>query len=158
MYRTLLSLVAAIVVVQVMRADEPPATRDGQNASAERRLPYTEGSVYAMTFIRTRPGRTNDYLKNLQGVYRKVMEDAKSQGLILSYKVFLAPAANRADWDVMTMIEYKNMAAFDGLDEKWEGVYAKSIGSEQEQRAGSQARGKIRDILGEKIVREVVLK
>jgi hypothetical protein len=58
----------------------------------------------------------------------------------------------------MTMIEYKNMAALDGLDEKWAAVYAKSIGTEQEQRTGSQQRGKIRDILGEKIVREVILK
>jgi len=153
-----LSLFAAVFVVQVLRADEPLATRDAQDASAERRLPYTEGSVYALTFIRTRPGRTNDYLTSLQTIYRKVMEDAKSQDLILSYKVFLAPAANRADWDVMTMIEYKNMAAFDGLQQKWEGIYAKSIGSEQQQRAGSQERGKVRDILGEKIVREIILK
>jgi hypothetical protein len=158
MYRTQLALLAAALVVQLARADPPFAAQDAQDASAERRLPYTEGTVYAMTFIRTRPGRTNDYLKNLRAVYQKVMEDAKSKGLILSYKVFLAPAANRADWDVMTMIEYKNMAAFDGLDEKWEGIYAKSIGNEQEQRAGSQERGKIRDILGEKVVREIILK
>ena len=111
-----------------------------------------------MTFIRTQAGRTNDYLKNLRAVYQKVMEDAKSQGLILSYKVFLAPAANRADWDVMTVVEYKNMAALDGLAEKWEAVYARSIGNEQEQRAGSQERGKIRDILGQKVAREVILK
>jgi hypothetical protein len=158
MYRTLLALVLAVLSVQVTRAEPPFAAHDAQDASAERRLPYTEGSVYAITFIRTRPGRTNDYLKNLRAVYQKVMEDAKSQGLILSYKILLAPAANRTDWDVMTMIEYKNMAAFDGLQEKWEGVYAKSIGSEQEQRAGSQERGKIRDILGEKIAREIILK
>jgi hypothetical protein len=129
-----------------------------QEGSAESRLPYSEGSVFAMTFVRTRPGMTNDYLKNLRAIYRKVMEDAKSQGLILSYHVFLAPAANRSDWDVMTVIEYKNMAALDGVDEKWEAIYAKVIGSEQEQRSGSQQRGKVRDILGEKIVREIVLK
>jgi hypothetical protein len=37
-------------------------------------------------------------------------------------------------------------------------VYAKSIGSEQEQRAGSQERGKVRDVLGQKVVREIILK
>jgi hypothetical protein len=129
-----------------------------QEGTAEARMPYTEGGVYALTFIRTRPGLTRDYLKNLAAVYRKVMDDAKGQGLILSYKVFLAPAANRADWDVMTMIEYKNMAALDGLEEKWESIYSKVIGNQQEQRAGSQQRGKVRDILGEKIVREIILK
>jgi hypothetical protein len=134
------------------------ASEPNQEGGAEARLPYSQGSVYALTFIRSHAGLTNDYLKNLRAVYRKVMEDAKSECLILSYKVFLAPAANRADWDVMTMIEYKNMAALDGLDEKWEAIYAKSIGTTQEQRAGSQERGKIRDILGEKIVREIILK
>jgi hypothetical protein len=152
--------VAALLTfsVQVTRADPPLSAHDAQDTSAERRLPYTEGSVYAITFIRTQPGRTNDYLKNLRAVYQKVMEDAKGQGLILSYKILLAPAANRADWDVMTMVEYKNMAAFDGLEEKWQGIYARSIGSEEEQRAGSQERGKIRDILGEKVAREIILK
>jgi hypothetical protein len=158
MYRTLFAFLVAAFSVQVARAEPPVAAHNAQDASAERHLPYAEGSVYAVTFIRTRPGRTNDYLRNLRAVYQKVMEDAKSQGLILSYKVFLATAANRGDWDVMTMIEYKNMAAFDGLKEKWEGIYAKSIGSEQEQRAGSQERGKIRDILGEKVAREIILK
>ncbi len=158
MHRIVSSLMAAALVIQGTRADPPLAASDAPDASALRRLPYTEGSVYALTFIRTRPGRTNDYLKNLHAVYQKVMEDAKTQGLIVSYKVFLAPAANRPDWDVMTMIEYKNMAAFDGLAEKWEAVYAKSIGNEQEQRAGSQERGKVRDILGQKVVREIVLK
>src|SRR5262249_1013484 len=107
MYRTLLCLFAGVFVAQATGADVPPGAHDAQDTSAERRLPYAEGNVYAMTFIRTRAGRTNDYLKNLAAVYRKVMEDAKSQGLILSYKVFLAPAANRTDWDVLTMIEYK---------------------------------------------------
>jgi len=158
MYRTLLSLLAAALAVQVARTEPPLAAHDAQDAGAERRLPYTEGSVYAMTFIRTRAGRTNDYLQNLRAVYQKVMDDAKSQGLILSYRVFLAPAANRGDWDVMTMIEYKNMAAFDGLQDKWEGIYARSIGNEQQQRAGSQERGKVRDILGEKVAREIILK
>jgi hypothetical protein len=50
------------------------------------------------------------------------------------------------------------MAALDGLDEKWEAIYAKSIGTTQEQRAGSQERGKIRDMLGVKIVRVIILK
>jgi hypothetical protein len=158
MGRMMMAFLLTVSAAQFARAEPPFAGADSQEASAERRLPYTEGNVYVMTFIRTRAGRTNDYLKNLRAVYQKVMEDAKSQGLILSYKVFLGSAANHGDWDVMTMIEYKNMAAFDGLQEKWEGIYARSIGNEQEQRSGSQERGKVRDILGEKVTREIVLK
>ena len=95
MYRKLLALSLAVLSVQVARAEPPLTAHDAPDTSAERRLPYAEGSVYAITFIRTRPGRTIDYLKNLRAVYQKVMEDAKSQGLILSYKVFLSPAAKR---------------------------------------------------------------
>ena len=97
MSRTLFAFVVAVFFVQVTRAEPLLVADDAKEASTERRLPYTEGSVYAITFIRTRPGRTNDYLKNLRAVYQKVMEDAKSKGLIVSYKVLLAPAANRGD-------------------------------------------------------------
>jgi len=121
-------------------------------------LPYTEGTVWALTFVRTKPGMTNDYIRNLSGLYRKIAEEMKKEGLIISYKILMGSAANKDDWDIMTMLEYKNMAALDGLDDKVQAIVTKALGTEEKVKEANVKRNEIRDILGEKIVREVILK
>jgi hypothetical protein len=135
--------------------------KKGQEAGAgdtPKGLPYTEGTVWALTFVRTKSGMTNDYIRNLAAVYRKIADEMKKEGLIVSYKILMGSAANKDDWDIMTMIEYKNMAALDGIDEKVEAIVTKSLGTEEKVKEGNVKRNEIRDILGEKIVREVILK
>jgi hypothetical protein len=121
-------------------------------------LPYTEGTVWAVSFIRIKPGLDNDYLRNLSAGWKKVIEEAKKGGLILSYKILSGAAANREDWDMMLMIEYKNMAALDGIDEKFEAINKKVMGSEEQQKAGSVERAELREISGGKLLRELFLK
>ncbi len=126
--------------------------------SLTQELPYTEGTVWQVSFIRTMPGMSNDYLKNLAEVWRQNCEEAKKQGLIISYKILSGYAANQEDWDLMLMIEYKNMAILDGADEKWESIYTKVIGSQEVQKVDNTKRAEMREILGRKFVREITLK
>ena len=126
--------------------------------SAAQGLPYTEGSVWSVGFVKTVPGMTNDYYKNLADNWMKMNEAAKKEGLVLSYKVLYGPAANTEDWDVMLMIEYKNMAAMDGMAEKMEALSGKLLGSQDTRRVGAVKRNEIREILGGKLVREIILK
>ena len=121
-------------------------------------LPYTEGSVWSIGFVKTVPGMTNDYYKNLADNWMKMNEAAKKEGLVLSYKVLYGPAANTEDWDIMLMIEYKNMAAMDGMAEKMEALSGKLQGSQDTRRVGAVKRNEIREILGGKLVREIILK
>jgi hypothetical protein len=121
-------------------------------------LPYTEGSVWSIGFVKTVPGMTNDYYKNLADNWLKMNEAAKKEGLVLSYKVLYGPAANTEDWDIMLMIEYKNMAAMDGMAEKMEALSGKLLGSQDTRRVGAVKRNEIREILGGKLVREIILK
>jgi hypothetical protein len=121
-------------------------------------LPYTEGSVWSVGFVKTIPGMTNDYYKNLADNWLKMNEAAKKEGLVLSYKVFYGPAANTEDWDIMLMIEYKNMAAMDGMAEKMEALSGKLLGSQDTRKVGAIKRNEIREILGGKLVREIILK
>ena len=121
-------------------------------------LPYTEGSVWSIGFVKTVPGMTNDYYKNLADNWMKMNEAAKKEGLVLSYKVLYGPAANTEDWDIMLMIEYKNMAAMDGMAEKMEALSGKLLGSQDTRRTGAVKRNEIRQILGGKLVREIILK
>jgi len=121
-------------------------------------LPYKEGTVWQVTFVKTKEGLGLDYLRNLQAGWKRVMEEAKNQGLILSYRVFSSEAANRADWDLMLMVESKNLAALDGIETKFLALESKIMGPENELRQKSIARNEIREILGTKLARELILK
>ena len=125
---------------------------------AAQELPYTEGSVFEMAFIRTLPGGYDAYMKFLQTEWKKVNEAAKKEGLILSYDVGTASPANKEDWDIVLIIEYKNMAALDGLEEKLRDVAEKAVGPSEKHEDRSKERGKIREVLGTKLVRQLKLK
>jgi hypothetical protein len=120
--------------------------------------PYTEGTVMDMTFVRVKPGGDEAYMKFLSTKWKPLNEDAKKEGLVLSYHVIQSNAVNRDDWDVLLVVEYKNMAAFDGLEAKLRPLMEKMAGSiaKAEEQAGK--RGEIREIIGEKIGRELLLK
>lgn len=120
--------------------------------------PYTEGPVWELTMVRTKPGMTDDYLKNLANAYKSTSEEAKKQGIIMDYKILLGDPANRDDYDILLLVEYKNMAAFDGLRDKADPIARKLIGSEDQMREASVKRMEIREILGTKTMREVTLK
>ena len=133
-------------------AQTSPSSSGGSNA------PYTEGPVWDITLVRTKPGMTDDYLKNLAGAYKTSSEEARKQGIILDYKIMIGDAANRDDFNVMLMVEYKNMAALDGLRDKVDPIARKLIGTEDVMRQATVKRLEIRDILGTKEMREVTLK
>jgi hypothetical protein len=120
--------------------------------------PYTEGSVWEITMVRTKAGMSDDYLKNLAQAYKSTNDEAKKQGIIMDYKILLGDAAKADDFDILLMVQYKNMAALDGLREKTDPIAAKLIGGEDQLRQGSIKRMEIRDILGTKTMREVTLK
>jgi hypothetical protein len=58
----------------------------------------------------------------------------------------------------MLLVETKNMAAFDGMEQKFEEISEKLIGGEEKQKEGAVYRNEIREILGSKVARELVLK
>lgn len=120
--------------------------------------PYTEGSVWEITMVRAKAGMSDDYLKNLAKAYKSTSDEAKKQGIIMDYKVLLGDPANADDFDILLMVQYKNMAALDGLREKTDPIATKLIGGEEQLRQGSIKRMEIRDILGSKTMREITLK
>jgi len=125
----------------------------GQSAA-----PYTEGPVWTISMIKTKPGMADDYLKNLAQAYKATNEEAKKQGIIMDYKILLGNDSTPQDFDILLMQEFKNMAAFDGLREKTDPIAKKLIGSEDVQRQGAVKRMEIREIMGNKLMREITLK
>jgi hypothetical protein len=120
--------------------------------------PYTEGTVWQITMVRTKPGMTDDYLKGLAKTLKAGLEEEKKQGLVVSYKILLGDAATPSDYNIMNMVEFKNMAALDNLREKTDPILMKIVGGEQQLREGAMKRAEIREIVGSKLMREITLK
>ena len=125
---------------------------------AQSDAPYTEGPVWTITMVKTKAGMTDDYLKALAKIYKSTNDEMKKQGLIMDYKILIGNDATPQDFDILLMVEFKNMAAFDGLREKADPIADKILGSEDARRQGAIKRMELREIMGNKLMREVTLK
>jgi hypothetical protein len=154
----LLAAAGLIALSTSASAQSPSPTAVGSTSTTGSNAPYTEGTVTQVTFVRTKAGMTDDYLKNLAKNYRMVMDEAKKANTIVGYSIFPGDPATEDDFDVMLMVEYKNMAALDSLRDKMDPIELRVAGGEDQARQGSMKRAEIREILGTKTLREVTLK
>ena len=120
--------------------------------------PYTEGSVWDVTYVKTEPGQYNAYLADLQRVWKQVNEAAMEKGYVLSYRILSAPSGHPGDWDLMLMVEYPDMASFDGADEKFDPLVERVIGNLDDQSSATVERSRLRVIQGSKLAREITLR
>src|SRR5712692_480830 len=127
-------------------------------SSAQSDAPYTEATVWQITMVKAKYGMGDQYLKGLAKTFKGTLDEAKKQNLIISYKILLGDAATPHDFDILLMVESKNMAAFDNARQKFEPIAKKIEGSTEEQEKTAVKRLDIREILGNKIMREVTLK
>jgi hypothetical protein len=125
---------------------------------AQSDAPYTEGSVWQITMVKTKYGMSDDYLKGLAKSFKGTLEEAKKQDLIQDYKILIGDAATPQDFDILLMVESKNMAAFDNARDKFDPIAKKIEGSLDQQRATATKRLEIREIMGDKLMREITLK
>jgi hypothetical protein len=127
-------------------------------ASGGSTAPYTDGSVWTLSMIKTKTGLEDEYLKQITGTVKPVYEEAKKQKIVLSYKVLHGESSNPHDFNILILVEYPNWAAFDTMREKMEPVMAKVMGSEDQRKDMAVKRLDIREILGTKTMREIMLK
>jgi hypothetical protein len=126
--------------------------------SAQSDAPYTEGPVWNITMVKAKYGMGDEYLKGLAKTFKVSLEEAKKQDLILDYKILLGTAATPQDFDILLMVESKNMAALDNAREKFDPIARKMVGTSDEQRGMAVKRIDIREIMGSKLMREITLK
>ena len=117
---------------------------------------YKEGSVWTVGFIKTGPNMSEDYLKSLKNTWKAVSDEAVKEGLIVSYKILSGTAANPDDWNIMLMQEFKNMAAMDGNDDKWDALERKVVGTDEAMQKLNESRVNMRTIYGGKLLREII--
>ena len=126
--------------------------------SAQSDAPYAEGPVWQLTMVKAKYGMGDEYLKGLAKTFKGTLDEAKKQDLIMDYKILLGPAATPQDFDLLLMVESKNMAALDNAREKFDPIARKIEGTPDQQRATQTKRLEIREIMGSKLMREITLK
>ncbi len=94
------------VVILVTAFCAAAAYCDAQSTSASSSsAPYTEGGVWNVTMVKTKPGLDDEYLKSIAQTFRGVAEEEKKQGLIMDYKVLLGDSSDRNDFNILLMVE-----------------------------------------------------
>jgi hypothetical protein len=151
-------IAAAAGAVSICSAQSSASAATTTSSATQSTAPYTEGGVWQITMVRTKPGMSDDYLKALARIFKTTNDEAKKQGIITDYKILTGDAATPGDYDILLMIQYPNMAALDGLRDKTDPIAAKTIGSEDQQRQLAVKRLEIREIMGDKTMREITLK
>jgi hypothetical protein len=129
----------------------------GVSVFAQVNRPYHNGSVWNIAFIRMKPGMETAYLDYLAGPWKTNQEAAKKDGLILSYKVITTEGHNPGDWNVMLMTEYKDLATMEANEDKGDALAQKVVGPDEKQRQGYKDRLEIREVMGDRLAREIRL-
>lgn len=119
---------------------------------------FENGPVWDYAQIKTKDGHFDDYMHWLATDWKSQEEALKKAGVIIDYKVYLVQNPRTDEPDVLLAQEYKNMAAFDTPMAQQYALQAKIAGSIAKSNAQQAARGAIRTIMGDPLVREAILK
>jgi hypothetical protein len=119
--------------------------------------PYHNGTVWNISFIRIKPGMDSAYMNYLASSWKTEQEAQKKDGNILSYKVMSVEGHTPGDFNLMLMTEYKNLATMEANEDKADAVAQKVIGTDAVQMQGYKERLEIREIMGDRLAREIIL-
>ncbi|HEV8158177.1 MAG TPA: hypothetical protein VGP58_04045 [Pyrinomonadaceae bacterium] len=119
--------------------------------------PYRNGSVWSIGFIQMKPGMDTAYLNYVATDWKREQEALKKDGQIISYKVLTTETHGSDDWNIMLMTEYKNMATMEANEAKADNLAQTVIGNDEKQMQGYRDRLQIREVLENRLAREVVL-
>lgn len=138
---TLVALVLTLSVVVVAQVNRP----------------YRNATVWNIGFIRMKPGMETAYLNYVAGDWKREQDALKKDGQIISYKILQTEAHGSSDWNLLLLTEYKDLATYEKNLEKADALLQKVIGNDEKQMQGYRDRLEIREVLGERIAREIAL-
>ncbi|MBA3442376.1 MAG: hypothetical protein H0T92_21175 [Pyrinomonadaceae bacterium] len=119
---------------------------------------YTPGSVWGVTMVRIHQGMDQAYLEYLDTRLKKESEISIKNGFMKSYKILRAQDDD-SGWNMLILREYESFAALEKNEEKADEVLRQATGiDDQKAMQGYIDRSKIRDVLGTKYMRELVLR
>lgn len=120
--------------------------------------PFHDGPVWDITFVKGKPGVELKYMEFLATEWKTEQEALKKAGLILNYMVIQTEAHSPTDFDLMLMVEFKDLATMEANQDKAEAVANQALNSNDKKMIeGYQERASWREIIGDRLAREIIL-
>jgi len=119
--------------------------------------PTHDGTVWTLSFIHVKPGMNPAYEKYLASDWKKMEDTLKAAGVTLSYKVITTEAHSPTDWDLMLMVEYKDLTSLEANQDKADALLQKMFGGDEKVMQGYKDRSEIREVIGTRVAREMIL-
>ena len=119
--------------------------------------PFHNGPVWAVSLIRVKAGMDTAYMNYVANEWKKEQEALKTEGISLGYKVLATEPHSSQDWNLMLMTEYKNLATLEASEQKADALAQRVVGSDEKQIQGYKERADIREVMGTRLAREVIL-
>ena len=119
---------------------------------------YTPGTVWGVTMIRIHSGMDQAYLQYLSTQLKKESEISIKAGYMKSYKI-LRSQDDDTGWNMLILREYDSYASLEKNEEKADEALRQATGiDDQKNMQGYIDRSKIREVVGTKFMRELILK
>jgi len=119
---------------------------------------YTPGTVWGVTTIRIHPGMDQAYLEYLDTQLKKESDLSIKNGFMKSYKI-LRSQDDDSGWNMLILREYESFASLEKNEEKADEMLRQATGIDDAKgMQGYTDRSKIRDVMGTKFMRELILK
>ena len=146
MTRTLqtLSLLFALIAFSSAQADDRAYT-DG-------------GSVWTVSYIETKPGHFDDYIADLNQVWRSYLDEQKKDGDILSYKMIPIAFPRDGEPNLILMVEFKDWSAFNRGNEYFDKMAEKLQGGTDAATQSNIDREELRNLRGGLVGQEITFK
>lgn len=137
------------VVLGCLLVSSAHALAQGRDAA------WKEKSVWTITYVKTKSGAFNDYIKDLSGYWKALVDQQKEDGRVLSYKILNVAYPRDGEPDLLIMVEYKNMAVLDDDDEYTDQLLKKVNIKLARAESPPIDRDKLRDFRGIVLTREI---
>ena len=128
------------------------------SAQADDRVYDAGGSVWTVSFIETKAGHFDDYIADLNQVWRRYLDAQKEDGDVLSYKMIPIAFPRDGEPNLMLMVEYKNWAAFDRGTEYFDELARKLQGGIDQATQSNIDREELRNLRGGFAGQEITFK
>ena len=135
----------ALFAVSAVCADDHRVYEDG-------------GSVWSVSFIETKPGHFDDYIANLDQIWRRYLDEQKKDGLVLSYKMIPIAFPRDGEPNLMLMVEFKDWSVFNRGNEYFDELAKKLQGGVDEATQSNIDREELRMLRGGFAGREITFK
>lgn len=127
-------------------------------AQADDRVYKDGGSVWTVSYIETKPGYFDDYIANLNQIWRRYLDEQKKDGDVLSYKMIPIAFPRDGEPNLMLLVEFKNWGAFDRGNEYFDKLAEKLQGSIDAATKSNIDREQLRNLRGSLVGREITFK